>query len=211
MAEIQITGLVELQRRLATAAQHTPQLVRQILFRHLTNAVTFAKTTYLTGGTTADRLAVRTGALRASFGMEVQQSGTPVSARIGYILPQVNRGGGDPLVYARIHEGWPEGRASTTVVPRTSKFLAIPLQAAKTPAGVPRGRPRDFPNTFIRRSRQGNLLIFQKTGKTTIIPLFVLKSEVVIPARPALRKTMHRFTPVIVDALGKAIAGQLGG
>lgn len=210
MAEIQITGLTELQARLARTIQATPRLTGQILTRRLTEAVTYAKTNYLTGGTTANRLAVRTGALRASFGMQVQQAGPNVSARIGYILPQVSAGGGDPLVYARIHEGWPDGRRSTRIRPRTSQYLAIPLHAALTPAGVPRGRPRDFPDTFVARTQQGRLMIFQRTG-TGIEPLFLLLREVNVPSRPALRPTMARFLPLITADLGKAITSQLGG
>jgi len=210
MAELHITGLKELQARIARTIQQAPRLTAQVLTKRLTEAVTHAKTTYLTGGTTSSRLAVRTGLLRASFGMQVQQAGANVSARIGYILPQVSRGGGDPLVYARIHEGWPDSRSRTVIRPRNGQYLALPLPGAKTPAGVTRGRPRDFPNTFIQRSRQGNLIIFQQTG-SGITPLFLLKREVVIPARPALRPTMQRYVPLIVKDLGSAITSQLGG
>ena len=68
-----------------------------------------------------------------------------------------------------------------------------------TPAGVVRGRARDFPDTFVRRSGAGNLLIFQAMGDGTVEPLFVLKSEVTIPARPAL-----------VPTVGKVHAAHLG-
>ncbi len=208
---ISSNGLPELEARLARASRELPRTIAKILFTRLTEAVTYARTRYLTGGTTTDRLAVRTGALRAAFGMQVEQQGSGVRARIGYILPQARQGGGDALVYARIHEGWPEGRGSTTLRPRNAQYLAIPLAAAKTPAGVARGGPRDFHDTFVQRSRQGNLIIFQKVGKGNIVPLFVLKKEVVIPARPALRPTMQRFTPLILEEMGKAVREALGG
>jgi hypothetical protein len=207
--EAQVAGLKELRARLTQAGQQVPQLVGRILFRQLTDAVTFAKTTYLTGGTTADRLAVRSGLLRASFGFELQGQGAQIGARIGYILPQVSGGGGDPLIYARIHEGWPDGRASTTIRPVSAQYLAIPLDAAKTPAGVPRGPPRGFSDTFVRLSKRGNLLIFQKVGKGAIVPLFLLRKEVIIPARPALRPTMQKFVPLILQDLTTALGGSL--
>ena len=213
MAEdgIRQDGVSDLQARLDRAARELPRTIARVLFKRLTAAVTYARTRYLTGGTTTDRLAVRTGRLRAAFGMQVEQQGSGVRARIGYILPQTRQGGGDPLAYARIHEGWPEGRASTTIRPRGAQYLAIPLAAAQTPAGVARGGPRDFHDTFVQRSRQGTLILFQKVGSGGIVPLFVLKKEVVIPARPALRPTMQRFTPLILEDLGKAVQAALGG
>ena len=65
-----------------------------------------------------------------------------------------------------------------TIVPKTSKWLAIPLTAAKTPAGVPRGSPRSFKDTFFKTSKKGNLILFQKVGKEKIVPLFVMKKRV---------------------------------
>lgn len=81
-----------------------------------------------------------------------------------------------------------------TITPKKSKFLAIPLSAARTPAGGSRGDPRDFKNTFVAKSKQGNLIIFQKNNvgsrsrskraenRSDITPLFVLKRSVTIPA-----------------------------
>lgn len=207
---MQVTGLDTLRARLGQAAQQVPQVAKRVLFTRLTEAVTYAKTTYLTGGTTSTRLGVRSGALRASFGFQMHAEGGQVGARIGYILPQVTPGGGDPLIYARIHEGWPDGRSSTRITPVRSQYLTIPLDAAKTPAGVARGRARDFPDTFFGRSRRGQLFLFQKQGKE-IVPLFLLVKEVVIPARPALRPTLERFIPLIVADLGKGLAEAVRG
>jgi len=143
--------------------------------------------------------------------MRVRQGSEGPEARIGYILPQGQRGGaGDPLVYARIHEGWPDNRRSTLIRPRNAQYLAIPLDGALTPAGVARGRPRDFPNTFVRRITSGRLMILQRTG-AGVVPLFLLVREVTIPARPALRPTMARFLPLITADLGRLLIEQLGG
>lgn len=208
--DAQIAGLDALRQRLAQATTQIPQVPKRVFFTRLTEAVAYARSTYLAGGTTTDRLAVRSGALRASFGFAIEGQGSAMGARIGYILPQVRPGGGDPLIYARIHEGWPDGRTSTRIVPTRGQYLTIPLAAAKTPAGVTRGRARDFPDTFVARSRRGQLFIFQRQG-TAIVPLFLLVKEVVIPARPALRPTLARFIPLIMADLGKALAETLRG
>jgi hypothetical protein len=41
---------------------------------------------------------------------------------------------------------------------------------------------RDWPNTFVRRSRRGNLIIFQRRGRE-IIPLYLLRKTVIINRR----------------------------
>jgi hypothetical protein len=199
------TGLSEMQQRLREAATSLPQAFARILFQRLNEAVAYARTNYLTGGTTAERLAVRTGALRASFGAEVQLQTGGAFGRLGFILPQVGSLGREPLVYARTHE------YGATIRPVNAKYLAIPLAAAKTGAGVPRGRPRDFPNTFVRRARGGALLIFQQVSKTTIQPLFLLKTQVTIPPRPALAPTVQWVLPQIRADANQAIQRYLGG
>lgn len=95
-----------------------------------------------------------------------------------------------------------------TVRPVNAQYLAIPLPAAMTRAGVARGSPRDFQNTFFAVSKAGNLILFQslgknaKTGKrkfkkyvnadgikekSNIVPLFVMKKEVYVPPRLGMR------------------------
>jgi hypothetical protein len=111
--------------------------------------------------------------------------------------------------YAAVHERL-DGTAGTTIRPKTAQFLTIPLAAAKTAAGVARGTARDFPNTFIARSKKGSLLIFQRQGKT-IVPLFLLLKEVYVPARPALLPTMQRTIPLIVSDLTQTVGDALKG
>lgn len=107
----------------------------------------------------------RTGTLRRSFMFKV----------FGKTLAELNGIYFSDSVYARIHE---EGGL---IRPTRSRYLAIPLDAVKTPSGVPRGSPRDFPNTFIRR-KGGSLLIMQTQGERAV-PLFALVSSVTIPPR----------------------------
>ena len=99
---------------------------------------------------------------------------------------------------------------------RGRPWLTIPLRAAMTPAGVVRGPARSFPNTFIIRSRGGNLLIMQSRG-TGAVPLFLLKRKVEIPARLELGETFESSTEVqkrlrrINRGLTKAMARAQGG
>lgn len=79
--------------------------------------------------------------------------------------------------------------------PRNAKYLAIPLPAALNSNGTPRKTgPREWRNTFIAKSRAGNLIIFLKTGRD-IVPLYVLKKRVRLPARLGLRSEMRAQRP----------------
>ena len=82
---------------------------------------------------------------------------------------------------------------------KNGKYLAIPLPAAMTSDGVPiLPGPRSWPNTFVAKSRAGNLIIFMKLG-TTIRPLYVLKPEVTIRPRLGMSKTLEAGLPYFVD------------
>jgi hypothetical protein len=129
---------------------------------------------HLAGGTGADRLARRSGTLaRGTRPMPVKMAGSVVTGGLAF-----------GAEYAGVHIG-PAG-SSMTIRPKNKKFLAIPLAAAKTAAGVPRGRPLSgiWGPTFIAKG-----VIFGFSGGTkgtqskTPIPLFVLKRSVVVPRR----------------------------
>jgi hypothetical protein len=106
--------------------------------------------------------------------------------------------------YARIQE------LGGTVVPKKGKYLAIPLPAARTAAGVARGGPRSFPNTFFRKSKAGNLLLFQRQGKKSV-PLFVLKQWVTLPARLGFYATWEKDQQARQQVLARAVAEALEG
>lgn len=93
----------------------------------------------------------------------------------------------DLVPYGDIHED------GGTIVPRHAQFLTIPLAAMLTGNGVARGTAQQvrqspqafgFTGTFVAKG-----VIFGKTGQQ-IIPLFALKSSVVIPARHYLATTL---------------------
>ena len=85
---------------------------------------------------------------------------------------------------------------------RAGGFLAIPLPAAKTPAGVSRypsplrqSLKIAFPQgTFVRKSKGGNLILFGVKGKASkLIPLFLLREQVVLTPKLGLRALWAQF------------------
>ncbi len=90
---------------------------------------------------------------------------------------------------------------------KRGKMLAIPLPAALDSRGRPLKRgPRAWRDTFVAKSRKGNLLIFQKRAGE-IIPLYVLKDQVKIPRRLGMGVTMDKAAPVYIERVfEKALA-----
>ena len=147
----------------------------------------------LTGGTTPTRLAVRTGALRRSFGKVVLGSTYRDLRLIVYTSSP----------YAKVHEGQGGGR-KLLIRAKPGKALAIPLDAATTAAGVarwPSPRSPGAPPMHIIQLLRGKghaLLVNSISGE----PLFLLVKSVRIPPRLGLEDEMEGFMPVMVDALG---------
>jgi hypothetical protein len=102
---------------------------------------------------------------------------------------------------------------------RRGRYLAIPLDAAKTGNGVARFSAADvkanpeafgYSGTFVRKGNRGPI-VFGVKGKT-IVPLFVLKESVAIPSRNFLhvaqtflgddiREAVSDVAQVIVDTV----------
>lgn len=161
-------------------------------------------------------LKTRTGALRSSISSVVTESGGNIIALIGSGVRQGRRATYDAssgrwnadgrLPYADIHE------TGGIVKPRNSKYLAIPLPAALTAAGVLKKRPRDYSDTFVRKSKGGNLMIFQKVGQRgKIRALFVLKKSVTIPARKYMTITAEAMRDKVIDIIDRSVKRQLEG
>ena len=134
-------------------------------------------------------LKVRSGRLRSSIGSLVMERMGELQGLVGSGVRQGNR-----VVYANIHE------TGGVITQKRVKWLTIPLQAALTPAGVPRGKARDFENTFFAWSKAGNLILFQRSGND-VIPLFVLKKQVRIPARRYMSITAEECAGQIADIM----------
>jgi len=148
--------------------------------------------------TTGSPLKSRTGRLSNSIGSRVQTTSVGVQAIIGSGV-----GRGERVPYAGIHE------TGGTIRPKNSKYLTIPLKAAKTAGGAPRGKARDFSNTFVLKAKSGQLLIVQKTGKDSLTPLFVLKKSVKVPASRYMSKTLAAKRVRIVDIICKTMEKEI--
>ena len=140
---------------------------------------------HLTGGTTADRLAVRSGTFRR-LTLPIVPSTYSSKMKGGTQFA----GAG-----ARVHVG-PKGQI-TTIKPITSKYLAIPIGEALTSNGVSRySGPRAVPGLDLITSLRGNLLLVKQVGDM-IQPFFLLLKQVEIPSRihPAevLRKNILKI------------------
>jgi len=86
---------------------------------------------------------------------------------------EISAGGGPGEVdYAAIHH------FGGTIKPKKRQFLTIPFPGGPADKRVPL-RAADFADTFVAKG-----IIFQKRGEDDIVPLFILKKSVEIPARP---------------------------
>jgi len=88
-------------------------------------------------------------------------------------------------------------------------YLTIPLPAALDARGVPiYQNSRDWPNTFVQRSRKGNLIIFQKRGTAKPVPLYVLKHSVRLRPRLKMQEefmgAIPHFEEKFIDRLVEA-------
>ena len=116
---------------------------------------------YLSG----QALKVRSGTLRRSVRELYEERGDRIYAGVVF-----------GVRYAKTHIG--RKGTYTEITPKRARFLAIPTENARTPAGVSRYKsPRDIPNTFIRGG-----VIYQETPRGAV-PMYILKRKVRIPKR----------------------------
>ena len=127
------------------------------------------------------KLNVRTGRLIGSLDYTVKRTGKVVSVT-------VSSGGsstGGEVRYAAVHEFGSNG----PITPKGGKYLRLPLPAALTADGVDRNSNRsvrgDDSFKFVPTTRlKGNNPLLVKVD--TLVPWYVLKESVTIPARPTL-------------------------
>ena len=107
--------------------------------------------------------------------------------------------------------------------PTRKRYLAIPLDAAMTGAGVTRGDPglwgRD--RTFVSESRDGRVFVFLKTGRKrprgwkkgdddpSIVPLFRLKKRVTMQGRLGFFRSWDADDQTRSKILGEAAVAAL--
>lgn len=125
-----------------------------------------------------ESLGARGGSLRRSLkSSKVSQRGNTIKGRVFIRGSLQNK-------KARTHI------FGATITPTRAQYLTVPTRFALTgdrPRGTPRRRSaRMWPNTFVRRTKAGKLIIFHRRGKgrrRNIVPLYVLRKQVKIPKR----------------------------
>lgn len=98
---------------------------------------------------------------------------------------------------------------------KSAQYLTIPLPAALNAKGVPlKQRARQWDNTFVKRSKKGNLLIFRKLpGANELTPLYILKPSVYIKPRlrmePTINTEMGYFEAKLFEQISDVIDSYL--
>lgn len=97
------------------------------------------------------------------------------------------------------------------ITAKRAKYLALPMIDALNSRGEPiYSSPRHWRNTFVARSKRGNLIIFQRLVGGKVVPLYMLKRKVRMPARLGLGQTFERMVPIFtaraVNELERALS-----
>lgn len=191
MIRFQITNAAEAKAAIARVGARAGEVLTDSMNQAVLILQRGVKTDQLSG----NPLKVRSGRLRSSISAFTARTATGVEGTVGTNVP-----------YARIHEYGGE------ITPKKGQYLTIPLAAALTGAGVLRKPARDWPDTFVMRSKAGNLLIMQKRKGDDMIPLFVLKKRVNISEkrmfRSAVENNSDRIKNLFVRNLKKEIQGK---
>lgn len=178
MIQTQIQGMDELLRRLRRGRDTLMPRIGRTLGMTLDEAVLWARQQRLSGPRPTV-LQARSGRLRASFAATVRPGSHAIVAQLGFINQRP--------IYAGVHE------FGAVIRPKRARFLAIPLRYGL-------GGPRGLPNTFVR-----GRVIYQNTSGRAV-PMFLLASQVTIPARPVFRPTWYRFRPRLLERLHEQLA-----
>lgn len=92
------------------------------------------------------------------------------------------------------------------IKPTSGQYVTVPLPAALNSNGTPKKqRARDWTNTFMAKSRKGNLLIFQRKGGR-LVPLYALKESVTVPARLGAVRSARDAAPIFA---GRALSAMI--
>jgi hypothetical protein len=131
-------------------------------------------------------LGARTGKLKDALKGEVKIKKNQILGRVYFKGRKAN-------MIANVHEG-KRGKKHTLIKPK-GDWLKVPLPSALTPTGRIKARFKGGKKKgqFIRRSKAGNLIIFERVSKKKILPVFVLKKQVKIPKRLFMMLTWKKF------------------
>jgi hypothetical protein len=126
----------------------------------------------------------KTGHMADNVGMSISPDGKTMAAGTGI-------GGMKNVVYASVQDNL----FKQEIKPK-GKYLAIPFKGIY-------GTPRNFPNTFVRRARSGNLIMMQKIKGEKPINLFTLVRSVNITGTGWFTLTKDRLMPELADAMSE--------
>jgi phage gpG-like protein len=142
-------------------------------------------------------LHVRSGRLRDSIGSIVTKEDDNWKGEVGSGVRQ-----GERVPYANIHE------TGGVITPKRSKFLTIPLGYAKTPAGDARFTARQLFRGMAGHGYKTGVVIgdiiygvMAQKRQTKIVPLFLLRRSVKIPARYYMSRTADECRGMIAEIM----------
>jgi len=194
--KITVDGAAQFRRKLSSLSGLTGQLAptmraatimleRDIKLKGLTGKKGWDPFFGVTGAS-GDALGSRSGDTRRSVTSEVVVA---PSRLVGVV--------GSPSKSLRFHE---HGGSI-----KGNPWLAIPLAAVQTKAGVARATPRMFPMAFWFTSKAGRLFLAMRGRGGELIPLFLMKHKVRIRARhvfeAALKRTKSKIDKLFDDAV----------
>jgi len=195
MAQLVVKLTAEARREMA-AAEKRGANVQAAIVRGMETGGQEVANKIVTDRLTGQVLNVRTGELRKSVESRVLRRGASVTSLVG-----VRKG--PATAYARILN---DGGKITA----KGGALAIPLEAAKTPGGVPRfpGGPRTVPDLFmIKRAGRPPLLARAIRGGKAIEPMYVLKRSVTIKATDWLSGGVRKYLGLYTDEINEELDG----
>lgn len=191
-------GLLAVAGDLEDRLEAIEPIVKAILRDYMKAVVTSVRQRIATpypGGTSPagefpGRLSRRSGRLLASMSLnKIGVSRTKNPIEVTYRLDGI----------AAVHE------RGATITPKRAQYLTIPLPPALTSLGTPKlPSARDWKDTFVIKSKKGNLLIVQRVGKE-IVPLYVLKKKVVIPKRLAFGEAFQAGKDYLADKIAQDV------
>jgi len=175
-------------------------VLRKVLIKEAVRAEADAKRNATT------KLHVRSGRLRNSIRASVQ---APENNPDGPAELRLRAGGGKKgLKYAALQE-----YGGTVRSKRPGGWLAVALDAAKTPAGVMRQEfavpLRTVPELYLIKTKTGKLLLGRDSGSgknKTFTPLFVLARSVTVGEHRYMRDAMDKAQNRLVKVLGPELA-----
>jgi hypothetical protein len=138
----------------------------------------------------------RTGTLARAFNRAVFDEGGRVTLRVWV--------DSSAAAYAFMQE------KGGTITPKKGKYLAIPIGAAVTRAGVSRhSSPREVDGLRFMQKKGGQPFLGKVEGGK-VVAYFLLRKKVTIPARLGMEKTFRELAPMVYPAISREFNRRIG-